>query len=157
MGTYWGIPARMVYLYYTSCWRYTILVGNPRYISQNTDKEFPKIRKSRRERMRVCCQWSQSLSVDGVIVHWHLHISSHFRGWSIRLILIGQKSFLNQWTSTLHSKPYGSDPSSDMAGLNLKLSLTSGCTKSMKRRKNAGNQGNKTTAVQESMRWHQGK
>ena len=28
------------------------------------------------------------MSVDGVIVHWHLHISSHFRGWDIRLVPI---------------------------------------------------------------------
>ena len=28
---YRGFPTRMVYLYYISCWRYTILVGNPRY------------------------------------------------------------------------------------------------------------------------------
>ena len=30
--TYWGFPTRMVYLYYTSCLRYTILVGNPWYM-----------------------------------------------------------------------------------------------------------------------------
>ena len=29
--TYRGFPTRMVYLYYISCLRYTILVGNPRY------------------------------------------------------------------------------------------------------------------------------
>ena len=28
--TCWGFPTRMVYLYYISCLRYTILVGNPR-------------------------------------------------------------------------------------------------------------------------------
>ena len=28
---YWGFPTRMVYLYYMSCLRYTILVRNPRY------------------------------------------------------------------------------------------------------------------------------
>ena len=39
-------------------------------------------------------------SVDGVIVRGHLHISSYFRDGSIRPILIGQKSLLNQWTST---------------------------------------------------------
>ena len=38
----------------------------------------------------------------GVIVHWHSHISSHFWGWSIWPVLIGPKSLLNQWTSTLH-------------------------------------------------------
>ena len=27
-----GVPTRMVYLYYISCLRYTILVGNPRFI-----------------------------------------------------------------------------------------------------------------------------
>ena len=27
-----GFPTRMVYLYYISCLRYTILVGNPQYI-----------------------------------------------------------------------------------------------------------------------------
>ena len=32
---YQGFPTRMVYLYYISCLRYTILVGNPRY-SPNT-------------------------------------------------------------------------------------------------------------------------
>ena len=42
--------------------------------------------------------------VDGVIVRGHLHISSYFRDKSIRPVLIGQKSLLNQWTSTLHSK-----------------------------------------------------
>ena len=29
--TYWGFPTRMVYFYYISCLRYTILAGNPRY------------------------------------------------------------------------------------------------------------------------------
>ena len=29
---YPGFPTRMVYPYYISCLRYTILVGNPRYI-----------------------------------------------------------------------------------------------------------------------------
>ena len=43
-------------------------------------------------------------SVDGVIVRGHLLISSYFRDESIRPVLIGQKSLLNQWTSTLHSK-----------------------------------------------------
>ena len=38
----------------------------------------------------------------GVIVLWHLHISSYFRGWSIWPVLIGPKSLFNQWTSTLH-------------------------------------------------------
>ena len=33
MATYQGFPTRMVYLYYISCLRYTILVGNPRYPS----------------------------------------------------------------------------------------------------------------------------
>ena len=47
-------------------------------------------------------------SVDGIIVRGHLHISSYFRDGSIRPILIGQKSLLNQWTSTLHSKLSGS-------------------------------------------------
>ena len=28
---YWGLPTRMVYLYYIPCLRYTILAGNPRY------------------------------------------------------------------------------------------------------------------------------
>ena len=33
-----GFPARMVYLYYISCLRYTILVGNPRFnFSESTD------------------------------------------------------------------------------------------------------------------------
>ena len=30
---YRGFPTRMVYLYYISCLRYTILVGNPRYVT----------------------------------------------------------------------------------------------------------------------------
>ena len=30
---YQGFPTRMVYLYYKSCLRYTILIGNPRYVS----------------------------------------------------------------------------------------------------------------------------
>ena len=30
---YQGFPTRMVYLYYTSCLRYTVLVGNLRYIT----------------------------------------------------------------------------------------------------------------------------
>ena len=38
----------------------------------------------------------------GVIVRWHLPISSHFLCWSIQLVLSGQKCLLNQWTSTLH-------------------------------------------------------
>ena len=38
----------------------------------------------------------------GVIVRWHLHISSHLRDWNMQPVLIGQKSLLNQWTSTLH-------------------------------------------------------
>ena len=29
---YWGFLIRMVYLYYISCLRYTILVGNPQYV-----------------------------------------------------------------------------------------------------------------------------
>ena len=33
MSVYRGFPTRMVYLYYISCLRYTILVGNPRYMS----------------------------------------------------------------------------------------------------------------------------
>ena len=32
----------------------------------------------------------------GVIVCCHLHISSHFRGWSMRLVLIGQKSLTSE-------------------------------------------------------------
>ena len=47
-------------------------------------------------------------SVDGVIVRGHLHISSYLRDRSIRRVLIGQKSLLNQWTSILHSKLNGS-------------------------------------------------
>ena len=47
-------------------------------------------------------------SVNGVIVRGHLHILSYFRDGSIRPVLIGQKSLLNQWTSTLHSKLNGS-------------------------------------------------
>ena len=31
---YWGFPTRMVYLYYIACLRYTILVGNPRIMSE---------------------------------------------------------------------------------------------------------------------------
>ena len=31
LGAYRGFPTRMVYLYYKSCLRYTILVGNPQY------------------------------------------------------------------------------------------------------------------------------
>ena len=38
----------------------------------------------------------------GVTVRCHLHISCDFRGWSIQPVMIGQKSLLNQWTSTLH-------------------------------------------------------
>ena len=33
---YRGFPTRMVYLYYISCLRYTILVGNPRYTYTHT-------------------------------------------------------------------------------------------------------------------------
>ena len=42
--------------------------------------------------------------VDGIIIRGHLHISSNIRDGSIRPVLICQKSLLNQWTSTLHSK-----------------------------------------------------
>ena len=67
-------------------------------------KSFQKVRTSRHEQMWVRCQPSLSLSVVVVIVRWHLYISSHFQGWSIWPVLIGQKRVLNQWTSTLHSK-----------------------------------------------------
>ena len=59
-------------------------------------ESFQKVWKTWREQMRVRCQQSRSLGVDGVIVHWHLNISSHFRGWSIQPILTGEKSF---WTN----------------------------------------------------------
>ena len=36
LGAYRGSPTRMVYLYYISCLRYTILVGNPRYFPSST-------------------------------------------------------------------------------------------------------------------------
>ena len=44
------------------------------------------------------------LPLKPIVAHWHLYISSHFRDWSIRPVLIGQKRLLNQWTSTLHWK-----------------------------------------------------
>ena len=71
-------------------------------------KSLQNVWKSWREWIQVCCQRSQLLSIVGVIVRWHLHNSSHFQGWSIWQVLIGQKYFLNQWTRTLHSKLYRS-------------------------------------------------
>ena len=91
--------------------------------------------KSRHEQMRVCCQQSQCRALMGS--YWHSHISSHFWGWSIRLVLISQ-SLLNQWTSTLHQN-FTEVSHLPMAGLNSKLSMISGCTKPTKRRKNAWN------------------
>ena len=38
MVVYQGFPTRMVYLYYISCLRYTILVGNPRFIILTGDR-----------------------------------------------------------------------------------------------------------------------
>ena len=101
-------------------------------------QSFQIVWKSRREQMWVHCQQTRSLSVGGVVVFWHLHILSNFWGWNV---LIGQESLLNQWTSTLHSKLYGSRSSSDMVDLNS-LPVTSCCTKPQKR-KNARNQENK--------------
>ena len=76
----------------------------------------------------------------GVIVHWHLHISSHFQDWSILLVLIGQKSLLNQSTSTLHQNFTDvSHPPIIMVGLNPKLLVIRDCMKPTKRRKNAQN------------------
>ena len=72
-------------------------------ISQNMDSEFPQSTE--------IVTWTNASLLPakpiierwwGVIVRWHLHISSHFWGWSMRPVLIGQKSLLNQWTSTLH-------------------------------------------------------
>ena len=113
-------------------------------ISQNTGKEFPEGPEIAMW-TRVHCQQSWSLGVDGVIVRWHLHISKFkpFPGLKCMAGPDWSKKLLNQWTLILHSKLYGSQPSSDMAGLNSKLSVISGCTKPTKRRKNARNQGNK--------------
>ena len=72
-------------------------------ISQNTDTEFS-------ESMEIVT-WANGHSLPAklivqhwweVVVRWHLHISSLFRGWSIQPALISQNSLLNQWTSTLH-------------------------------------------------------
>ena len=56
-------------------------------------KSFQKVQKSWHEQMRVGCQQTWSLSAGGVIVCQHLHILSHFRGWNVQPVLIGQKSF----------------------------------------------------------------
>ena len=47
---YRGLPTRMVYLYYISCLRYTILVRNPRYIATLTD-----LVKWRSQQMKLFC------------------------------------------------------------------------------------------------------
>ena len=49
------------------------------HISQNMKKEFPESTE--------IMTW-MNVSVDGVIVHWYLRISCHFRCWSIQPILI---------------------------------------------------------------------
>ena len=49
----------------------------------------------------------------GVYIHQHLHISSHFLGWSIWPILIGQNGLLNRWIW----------PSSVAVGFSFKLSV----------------------------------
>ena len=73
------------------------------HISQNTHIEFPESTE--------IATWTNASSLPGkpivecwleVIVRWHLHISSHFWGWSIQPVLTGQKGLLNQCTSTLH-------------------------------------------------------
>ena len=58
-----GFPTRMVYLYYISCLRYTILVGNPRWICRSSAAW-----------TRVCLRASVCVSVD-VIQTLHARLS----------------------------------------------------------------------------------
>ena len=94
-------------------------------------------RVSRKYRNRGVHKCEFALPTNLIFKSWwrHLCILKHFRGWNY-----GQKSLLYQWTSTLHSKLYGSKWSSDMVGLKSQP-VTSGCTR-LKKRKNARNQEN---------------
>ena len=64
------------------------------------------------------CEFASKIERDGVIVRGHLHISSYFRDLSIRPVLIGQKSLLNQ-----EHQLYGMQ-SSHMAGLKSRMQET---------------------------------
>ena len=66
-------------------------------VSQNTDTEFPE---STEIATWTNASWLPVKPIVehwwGVIVRWHLRILSHFRGWSIQPVLIGQEGLLNQ-------------------------------------------------------------
>ena len=46
--TFRGFPTRMVYLYYISCLRYTILVGNPQFTLKKKRKKKKEKKKARK-------------------------------------------------------------------------------------------------------------
>ena len=65
-------------------------------------QSFQKAQKSWGEGMRVRCQRSRWLCIDGLLVRlMFAYISSHFWGCNIRPTLIGQKSVWNQLKTVL--------------------------------------------------------
>ena len=86
-----GFPTRMVYLHYTSCLRYTILVGNPGNITENTFHHLRALpRGQTRKDSGQCCKrnrnhphtnhTSDTVTSEGMRVPRHCVITANTHG-----------------------------------------------------------------------------